>query len=161
MERARDELGLEPVPIGELITVDCDVLAPCALGAVLNASTIPELRCRIVAGAANNQLADEDRDGRELFERGILYAPDFMINAGGLINVYNELGGRYNRERAVRMTRTIYLNLMRAFEVSKAESIPTNEAADRVAEERIATIERLGSRHWGRFISPVAPDAAR
>ncbi len=161
VERAREELGLEPVPLGDILGVDCDVLAPCALGAVLNESTIPQLNCGIVAGAANNQLADEDRDGQALFERGILYAPDFMINAGGLINVYNELGGSYNRERALRMTRTIYLNLMRAFEVSKLEAVPTNEAADRVAEERIATIDRLGSRHWGRFISPEAPEAAR
>ncbi len=159
--RARDDLGLEPVPLDDILEVECDVLAPCALGAILDNSTIPRLRCQIVAGAANNQMANEDRDGRTLFERGILYAPDFMINAGGLINVYNELGGEYNRERALRMTRTIYLNLMRAFEVSKAESVPTNEAADRVAEERIATIGRLGSRHWGRFISPEAPAAAR
>jgi len=96
-----------------------------------------------------------------LFERGVLYAPDFMINAGGLINVYNELGGAYNRDRALRMTRTIYLNLMRAFEVSKVEGVPTNRAADRVAEERIETISSLGERHWGRFISSQAPDAAR
>jgi leucine dehydrogenase len=161
VERAREEFGLEPVPAGDILEVECDVLAPCALGAILNDQTIPGLRCQIVAGGANNQLAEEDRDGMALHERGILYAPDFMINAGGLINVYNELGGTYNRERAMRMTRTIYLNLMRAFEVSKSEGVPTYEAADRVAEERIATVSKLGARHWGRFISSQAPDAAR
>jgi leucine dehydrogenase len=161
VERAREELGLEAVGTDEILAVDCDVLAPCALGAILDERTIPELRCSIVAGGANNQLAREDRDGLALFERGILYAPDFMINAGGLINVYNELGGSYIRERAMRMTRTIYLNLMRAFEVSRSEGIPTNRAAGRVAEERIATVSKLGAQHWGRFISSQAPDAAR
>ncbi len=158
---ARDEFGLEPVSASDVLEVECDVLAPCALGAILDQKTIPRLRCAIIAGGANNQLADEERDGAMLHERGVLYAPDFMINAGGLINVYNELGGTYNRERAMRMTRTIYLNLMRAFEVSKNEGIPTNQAADRVAEERIATVSKLGARHWGRFISSQAPDAAR
>lgn len=161
VDAAREELGLEPVPISDILEVECDVLAPCALGAILNEQSIPRLRCPIIAGGANNQLANEHRDGQALFERGILYAPDFMINAGGLINVYNELGGEYNRDRALRMTRTIYLNLMRAFEVSKAEQLPTNEAADRVAEERLATVSKLGARHWGRFISPEAPEAAR
>ena len=75
-----------------------------------------------------------------------------MINAGGLINVYNELGGGYNRERAMRMTRGIYLNLMRVFQISNDEKIPTSVAADRLAEERIALVKSLGSRHWGRFI---------
>lgn len=159
--RASKELGLEPVALDQILETECDILAPCALGAVLNHQSIPRLRCAIVAGAANNQLADEERDGKALFERGILYAPDFMINAGGLINVYNELGGEYNRERALRMTRTIYLNLMRAFEVSQSEHVPTNVAADRVAEERITTINKLGARHWGRFITHQAPDAAR
>ena len=88
-----------------------------------------------------------------LHERDILYAPDFVINAGGLINVYNELTGDYNQERALRMTRGIYLNLMRVFEISKEEKVPTYVAADRMAEERIATIKQLGSRHWGRFIN--------
>ncbi len=136
---------------------ECDILAPCALGAILNPRTIPELRCSIVAGAANNQLEVESRDGQELHERGILYAPDFVINAGGLINVYNELGGSYNRERAIRMTRGIYLNLMGVFEISKREHVPTQVAADHLAERRIETIKKLGSRHWGRFIRNDSP----
>jgi leucine dehydrogenase len=147
--RARDEHGVEPVGLEEILEVECDVLAPCALGAVLNEETIPRLRCAVVAGGANKQLADEARDGRALHERGILYAPDFVINAGGLMNVYNELTG-YNRERAMRMTRGIYLNLMRVFEIAGAEGVPTHEAAERVAEERIAKIKALRPQHWAR-----------
>ena len=151
-DRASSELGVELVAVDEVLEVECDILAPCAMGAILDEETIPKLRCGIVAGAANNQLANEKRDGKELHERGILYAPDFVINAGGLINVYNELGGEYNRERALRMTRGIYLNLMRVFQISKSEGVATYLAADRLAEERIETIRKLGSRHWGRFI---------
>ena len=149
---AAGEAGVEIVPTGEIFDVDCDVFAPCALGAVLNDETIPRLRCKIVAGASNNQLADEDRHGEMLQERGILYAPDFVINAGGLINVYNELLGDYNQERALRMTRGIYLNLTRVFEIAKRDGLTTADAAERVAEERIATVQKLGAKHWGRLI---------
>jgi leucine dehydrogenase len=150
---AASQLGVEIVPPEEIFDVDCDFFAPCALGAVLNDETIPRLRCRVVAGAANNQLENQERHSRELERRGILYAPDFVINAGGLINVYNALTGEYNQERALRMTRGIYLNLMRVFEISKRDGIPTSLAADRVAEERIANIKKLRPRHWGRFIA--------
>ncbi len=151
-ERARSELGVEIVPVGEILQVPADVVAPCALGASLNDDTIPELRCRIVAGAANNQLADEERHGRALADRGILYAPDFVLNAGGLISVYNELMTSYHRERAMRMTRGIYLNMMRVFEISRDEGIAPALAADRVAEERIRKVSGLRSQHWGRLI---------
>ena len=150
--RAEQDLGLEVVPPGEIAEVECDFFAPCALGAGLNQETIPRLRCKVVAGGANNQLLDEEVDGRTIYERGILYAPDFVINAGGLINVYNEFVGGYSQERAIRMTRGIYLNLTRVFEISAAEGIPTHQAADRLAEERIEAVKKLGSRHWGRLI---------
>jgi leucine dehydrogenase len=146
------EMGVEIVPTDDIYDVDCDVFAPCALGAILNDETVPRLRCKIVAGASNNQLADEDRHGEMLQARGILYAPDFVINAGGLINVYNELLGDYNQERALRMTRGIYLNLTRVFEIAKRDALTTADAAERVAEERIATIQKLGTKHWGRMI---------
>jgi leucine dehydrogenase len=149
---AADKYGVEIVPPDEIYDMKCDMFAPCALGAVLNDATIPRLRCKIVAGAANNQLEDGDRHGRELGNRGILYAPDFVINAGGLINVYNELTGNYNQERALRMTRGIYLNLTRVFQIAKAEKIPTAQAGNRVAEERIAKIKAIGLRHWGRLL---------
>jgi leucine dehydrogenase len=148
--RAREELGVEIVPIDEILEVECDVVAPCALGAVINDDSIPKLRCRVVAGAANNQLK-EDRHGQELHDRGILYAPDYVINAGGLINVYNELVG-YNREVAMRMARGIFANMARLFEISRAQSIPTYLAADRLAEERIGRVKGLGGQHWVRTV---------
>jgi leucine dehydrogenase len=152
IEQAR-QLGVEIVPPDQIFDVECDIFAPCALGAVLNEQTVPRLKCQIVAGAANNQLADEARDSTLLEQRGILYAPDFVINAGGLINVYNELLGGYNRERALRMTRGIYLNLTRVFETAKRDGVTTAVAAGRVAEERIATVRKLGSKHWGRLLA--------
>ena len=159
-EKAAEDFGVELVSTDEIVHAECDILAPCAMGATLSDTTIPGLQCRIVAGAANNQLAQEARDGVALHEREILYAPDFVINAGGLINIDNELTGEYNQDRALRMTRGIYLNLMRVFEISKSEKLPTYVAADRMAEERIATIKRLGVRHWGRFINNHQPDPA-
>ncbi len=149
--RAREEVGVEIVPTAEILEVDCDIVAPCALGATLNETSIAALRCQIVAGGANNQLADEARDGKLIHERGILYAPDFVGNAGGLINVYNELTG-YNRDRAMHMARGIYSNMIRVFEISRRESIPTNVAADRLAEERIGRIQGMRAQHWGRAI---------
>ncbi len=152
-EQARSEHGVEIVPPDEIYDVDCDIFAPCALGAILNDDTIPRLKCRVVAGAANNQLDDEERHGQELAARDILYAPDFVINAGGLINVYNELTGNYNRDRALRMTRSIYLNMMRVFEIAGRDGVTTAVAADRLAEERIAKVRALGTRQWGRLIA--------
>ncbi len=155
-EQAREQarqLGVELVSSEDIFEVECDVFAPCALGAALNDRTIPRLKCQVVAGAANNQLEDEARDSALLEQRGILYAPDFVINAGGLINVYNELLGGYNRERALRMTRGIYLNLTRVFETARREGISTAVAAGHVAEERIATVRKLGSKHWGRLLA--------
>lgn len=151
--QAAEEYGVEIVPKDDIYDVDCDIFAPCALGAILNEKTIPRLKCSIVAGAANNQLAQEDRDAPALAARDILYAPDFVINAGGLINVYNELTGDYNRDRALRMTRTIYLNLMRVFEIADEDGVSTAVAAERVAEERMEKIRALGTRQWGRLIA--------
>lgn len=146
--RAR-EAGAEIVGKDEILAVDCDIVAPCALGAILNEKSIPELKCKIVAGAANNQLADEKRDGQALDARGILYAPDFVINAGGLINVYHELTG-YNQERAMRAARGIYNNMIRVYEISREQSVPTYRAADRVAEERIERMKKMAPQHWGQ-----------
>ena len=101
------ELGIAQVAPADIYRLPCDVFAPCAMGASLNVGTVGQLQCRVVAGAANNQLADEEADGARLAARGILYAPDFAINAGGLINVFHELGG-YDAERALAQTRRIY-----------------------------------------------------
>jgi len=150
IEKAK-QLGVEIVGIDEIVDVECDVFSPCALGASINPETIPRLKCAIVAGGANNQLADEQRDGQALTDRGILYAPDYVINAGGLINVYNELNG-YNRERALLMTRHISDNVHRIFEVAKEQSVPTHVAANRLAENRIERMRNgLNVHQWSRF----------
>ena len=141
-DRAASELGVEIVPVGEMADVECDILAPCALGAVLNKKTIPQLRCSIVAGAANNQLDKGQRDGQALHERGILYAPDFVINAGGLINVYNELApGGYDEERALAEMEKIRTNMREIFRISNEENISTAVAANRFAERRIEAVQ--------------------
>jgi leucine dehydrogenase len=112
------------------------VFAPCALGAVINDQTLPKLKVDIVAGAANNQLAEE-RHGDALNKRDILYAPDYVINGGGLINVNADLRG-WPQERAHEKAGEIYDTLLRVFQIAKDESIPTYRAADRLAERRIA-----------------------
>jgi leucine dehydrogenase len=143
-------LGVEIVSLDDINELPVDVFAPCALGAGLDDQTIPRLRCKIVAGGANNQLADENVHGAALVEHGILYAPDFVINAGGIINVFSEATGQYDRERALRRTRTIATNLRRIYHTAKTEGIPTHTAAVRLAEERIATANKLGARQWSR-----------
>ncbi len=131
----------------QILFADCDVLAPCALGAVINDQTIGKLKCKVVAGGANNQLA-ENRHGDQLRELGILYVPDYVINAGGLMNVFVELEG-YSPDRAFDKTRKVYDNCMKVFSIAKREGIGTHLAADQVAEERIKTIGTLRQRHPG------------
>jgi leucine dehydrogenase len=135
------EQGAEAVGVDEIYDLDVDVFAPCALGAVINEETIPRLKCKIVAGPANNQLSNNEA-GNELERRDILYAPDYAVNAGGLMNVSIEFEG-WNHERALRMTRTIYYNVGRIFKIAERDGIPTWQAADRMAEERIATLGKL------------------
>jgi leucine dehydrogenase len=141
IERAVNEFGAIAVGTDEIYDTDADVYSPCALGGTVNEKTLPRLKCKIICGAANNQLAS-DAIGDEVEKRGILYAPDYAVNAGGVMNVSQEIDG-YNRERALRMMRTIYYNLGRIFEISKRDGIPTYKAADRMAEERISTIGKL------------------
>jgi len=117
------------------------VFAPCALGAVINDDTLKLLRVEVVAGAANNQLAEE-RHGDVLEQRGITYAPDYVINGGGLINVNAELQG-WSLERARAKAGEIYDALLRVFEIARDERMPTYRAADRLAEERIAAVAKV------------------
>ena len=131
-------LASDPTSIHQ---ADVDVFAPCALGAVLNDQTIPQLRARVVAGAANNQLA-EDRHGDALRERGILYAPDYVINGGGIINISYEFGG-YDRERALAHTARIYDTLLDIFSRADDDRVATNLVADRMAEERLVPAGRV------------------
>lgn len=135
IEKVVKENGAKAVEPEDIYHVECDIFAPCALGAVINDNTISRLKCKIIAGAANNVLKEE-RHGDLLEARGILYAPDYVINAGGVINVYEELIG-YNRERALNKARGIFDNLKKVFEISKRDNIPTYKAADIMAEERL------------------------
>src|SRR5205814_882868 len=121
--------------------VTATIFAPCALGAVINDDTVQRLQVEIVAGAANNELA-EDRHGDELERRGITYAPDYVINGGGLINVNAELHG-WAPERARSKAGEIYDTLLRVFEIAREEGVPTYRAADRLAEQRIAAIAKV------------------
>jgi leucine dehydrogenase len=135
----RDELGLEFVPPESVFTTACDVFAPCAMGGVLNANTIPELKCRAVAGGANNQL-ERPEDAERLRARDILYAPDYVINVGGAMAVLGmEIQG-WTRERAEKeVVGIVQRTLRQIFEVSATEGITTEVAARRIAEERLST----------------------
>jgi leucine dehydrogenase len=122
--------------------LDIDIYAPCALGATINDSTIDRLKCSIIAGAANNQLGEEDKHGKILMEKGILWAPDFLINAGGLINVYSELQG-YNRESAMNQASKIYDTTLDIFKTAKNDKITTIAAAKANAEKRVKEIGKI------------------
>jgi len=141
VDRVVREFAAVAVAPDRIYGVAADVYAPCALGATINDDTLPMFQFEIVAGAANNVLA-EPRHGDVLYERGILYAPDYVINAGGLINVYGELRG-WSSEQAMRKAGEIYTTLLRLFELSREEGIPTYRAADRIAERRIQEIRRV------------------
>jgi len=146
MRRAVNDFGAKAVKESEMFDLELDVYAPCALGATINTASLSRLRCPIIAGAANNQLEDELVHGRMVMDKGILYAPDFLINAGGLINVSIELEG-YNRERAMSQTETIYESALNVFRIAKREGIPTIEAAKQLAENRIEEIGRIRLTH--------------
>jgi leucine dehydrogenase len=143
-----EEFRVESVPADAVYDVDCDIFAPCAMGGILNENTIPRLKCSVVAGAANNQLADEKLDGAKLGDRGILYAPDYVINAGGLINVANELEG-YNQERALGQARRIYDVLKAVFANASMDHLPTYKAADMLAQQRIDAMSRIRRTYTG------------
>jgi leucine dehydrogenase len=155
-ELARD--GARVVPLEGLLERECDVLAPCALGAVLSHDSVPRLRCRIVCGAANNQLEDEAA-GDALRERGILYAPDYVVNAGGIINIAEEFIG-YDRERAERRVRRIFDTTREVLARADADGISPSRAADRLAEDRIAARQPIASlyTHGQRTAFNHAPD---
>jgi leucine dehydrogenase len=121
----------------ELYDLEMDIYAPCALGATLNTDTLNRLKCAIVCGAANNQLADETVHGKMVRDKGILYAPDFVVNAGGIINVFYELTG-YNRAKALAHAEKIYETTLNIYKISKEQDIPTYLAANHLAEHRIA-----------------------
>lgn len=143
VQRAVKEFSASAVEPNEIYDVECDIYAPCALGATINDQTIPRLKAKVIAGSANNQLKDP-KHGDKIHEMGIVYAPDYVINAGGVINVADELYG-YNRERALKKVETIYQNIEEVLAISKRDHIPTYVAADRMAEERINKIRNSRS----------------
>lgn len=141
VRRAVDELGAEAVSLDDIYDVDADVYTPAALGGTVNEHTLPRFKFKIICGVANNQL-ESDEIGDEVERRGILYAPDYAVNAGGVMNASLELEG-YNKERAMRRISMIYGNITSIFEIAERDGIPTYKAADRLAEERIAAMGKL------------------
>jgi leucine dehydrogenase len=147
VEGAVQEFGAKPVEPDEILSLPCDILAPCALGAVVNDTSLSDFRCSIIAGSSNNILL-EAHHGEALAERGILYAPDYVINAGGLINVADELEG-YDKTRATKRVARIYDSVKRIIAISKRDKVPTNVAADTLALERIDAISSIERLHTG------------
>lgn len=129
----------------DIYDVDMDIYSPCALGATVNDETLAKLKCSVIAGAANNQLANEEVHGKKVMEKGILYAPDFLINAGGIINCAWERKG-YNRAAALSQTEDIYNTTLRIVKASADQNIPTYLAANQAAEDRIASMRAAGIR---------------
>lgn len=142
IKKVVDEFGVTVIKEEEVYSFDADVFAPCALGAIINENTIPQLKVPIIAGGANNQLADEKADGQRLKDRGITWAPDFLINAGGLINVYTELEG-YDRDRAMGRADMIYDTCIRCFSYAEEHNITSSEASIALAQQRIDQMARL------------------
>lgn len=127
----------------EIYDLDVNIYAPCALGATINDQTIHRLHCEIIAGAANNQLHDEVKHGNMLIDKEITYAPDFLINAGGLINVYAEYMGGYKREIAYQQAEKIYDTCLNILHISEKDKIPSQEAAIKLAQKRISDMGKV------------------
>jgi leucine dehydrogenase len=144
VRRAVDAFGAREASPETIIAAECDVLSPNALGAILNDRSVAGLHARVVAGAANNQLAN-DANGRMLMERGILYAPDYVINGGGIICVAGQIYD-WDNEEIERRTLAISETLAAIFKRAEAEKLPTNEIADRMAEERMAAGRKIPAR---------------
>ncbi|WP_054949537.1 Glu/Leu/Phe/Val family dehydrogenase [Numidum massiliense] len=140
VKQAVEQFGAKAVDPSDIYDAQCDIFSPNALGGIINDDNIPRLKCRLIAGAANNQLQTA-RHGEIVEANDIVYAPDYVLNAGGVINVADELMG-YNRERALKKVETIYDNVLKVFAIAERDSIPSYLAADRMAEERIASIGR-------------------
>ncbi len=133
---------VEIIKPDDIYDVDADIYAPCAMGGTINDDTIDRLKCSIIAGAANNQLDDEKKHGELLKQKGVYYAPDFLINAGGVINVYLELVG-YSQDRAYAITDKIFNRTLEIYDKADAESMTTQAAAMKIAQERIDSIAKL------------------
>ena len=135
--------GATPIDPNMVYDFDMDIYSPCALGATINDDTIDRLKCKVVAGGANNQLKDEERHGKILLERGVIYAPDFLINSGGLINVCAEFMGGYNRESTYLHAEKIYDITTAILDKSAVENIPSQQAAIEMAWSRIEAMGKV------------------
>lgn len=142
VEEAVERFGAVAVDKDEIHGVEADIFSPCGIGAILNDDTIPQLKVRAVCGSANNQLADEMPHANMLKDRGILYAPDFVANAGGVISASDELQG-YNKDRAQSKVERIYQQMNDVFAIAREQDITTAEAADILAERRIEKMKNL------------------
>ncbi|HVF39736.1 MAG TPA: Glu/Leu/Phe/Val dehydrogenase family protein, partial [Gemmatimonadaceae bacterium] len=138
--RVARETGARIVEGDDIYSAEADIFAPCALGGIINDETLPMLKVEIIAGGANNQLL-EPRHGDMLEERGMLYAPDYVANAGGVINVFGEVAG-WDGDRALRKADDIYDTILSVYEIARSDGIPTYQAADRLAERRLRSIDK-------------------
>lgn len=143
-EALAKKIGATLVDPDSIYGLDMDIFAPCALGGVVNDDTIDQFKCAIIAGGANNILDNEDVHGQMLMDRGIIYAPDYVINAGGIINISSELEG-YNRQQALNQTEKIYDTTLNVLEYSEEHGIPSHKASNELAEKRITEVGRLRS----------------
>lgn len=142
LKRISSEYGVKVVGLDEIYDLDVDIYAPCALGATVNDETLKRLKCAVIAGAANNQLKEESVHGRLVMEKGIIYAPDFALNAGGVINCYSEFAG-LNPDWGMIKAEEIYTTIQNIIKRSKQENIPSYQIANRMAEERIEAIGKV------------------
>jgi len=148
VQKVLETVKAQVVKPEEIYGLDVDIFSPNALGAIINNNTIGKLKAEIVAGGANNQLEKEDIHGPLLMENGILYAPDYVINAGGLMNVANELEG-YRQDRALKQAEKIYDVIGKILEISAIENIPTHEASNKMAEERLKSVGKISNIYTG------------
>jgi len=148
VKRVVAEFSAHGVAPEDIYGVQADIFAPCALGAIINDKTIPRLKVEIVAGAANNQLLEE-RHGDMLADKGMLYTPDYVANAGGVINVYSELAG-WTSARSFRKADEIYDTVLKVFAIATHDRVPTYQAADRLAEQRIHMVGSM-VRTWPQW----------
>lgn len=143
IKRVTDKHKVEVVAADDIYDVNADIYAPCAMGATINDDSLSRLKASIICGAANNQLADEKKHGQILTEKGLIYAPDFLVNAGGIINIFPELMGNYNKEIALQQTEGIYNKSLDIFAKAEAEGKTTHQAALETAEKRIADMGKV------------------
>jgi len=142
LKRVAEQYGATVIGLNDIYDLDMDIYAPCALGATVNDETLNRLKCSIIAGAANNQLQQEDIHGRAVMEKGMIYAPDFALNAGGVINCYSEVKG-LSSEWAMGKAEEIYTTIHNIVKRSKDENVPTYQIANKMAEERISAMGKV------------------